>query len=133
MNKDSDLCDFSFDSILDVDAVENVNLEVDRNVVIPTDVYISITVTSTDVIHSWAVPQLGIKIDAIPGRIANAVLYTFMDGVYYGQCSELCGVLHGFMPICVESVDLDLFFHWVFLNTDFFFGIPFVDFTNINF
>lgn len=130
LNKDSDLCDFSFDSILDVDAVENVNLEVDRNVVIPTDVYISITVTSTDVIHSWAVPQLGIKIDAIPGRIANAVLYTFMDGVYYGQCSELCGVLHGFMPICVESVDLDLFFHWVFLNTDLFFGVPVLDFTD---
>jgi heme/copper-type cytochrome/quinol oxidase subunit 2 len=79
-------------------------------VVIPTDAYISITITSTDVIHSWAVPQLGIKVDAVPGRIANAILYTFMDGVYYGQCSELCGVLHGFMPICVESVPLDLFF-----------------------
>lgn len=73
---------------------------------------------------------MGIKIDAIPGRIANAVLYTFMDGVYYGQCSELCGVLHGFMPICVESVDLDLFFHWVFLNTDLFFGVPVLDFTD---
>ena len=83
---------------------------------VPTDVYISMTVTSTDVIHSWAVQQLGIKIDAVPGRIANAVLYTFLDGVYYGQCSELCGVLHGFMPICVESVALDLFFCWVFLN-----------------
>jgi len=127
------LCDFSFDSILDVDAVENVNLEVDRNVVIPTDIYISITVTSTDVIHSWAVPQLGIKIDAIPGRIANAVLYTFMDGVYYGQCSELCGVLHGFMPICVESVNIYLFFHWVFLNNEFFYFNPEISFVSFTF
>ena len=133
MDKNSELCDFSFDSILDVDAVENVNLEVDRNVVIPTDIYISITVTSTDVIHSWAVPQLGIKIDAIPGRIANAVLYTFMDGVYYGQCSELCGVLHGFMPICVESVNIDLFFHWVFLNNDFFSVHPEISFVSFTF
>ena len=112
----SEFCQVSFDSILDVDAVENANLEVDRRVVIPTDVYISITVTSTDVIHSWAVPQLGLKVDAVPGRLSNAVLYTFMDGVYFGQCSELCGVLHGFMPICVESVPFELFFFWVFLN-----------------
>jgi hypothetical protein len=106
----SDMYDFAFDSILDVEAVENVNLEVDRRVVIPTNVYISITITSTDVIHSWAVPQLGIKVDAVPGRLSHSVLYTFMDGVYFGQCSELCGVLHGFMPICVESVPLELFF-----------------------
>lgn len=112
----SDFCQVSFDSILDVDAVENANLEVDRRVVIPTDVYISVTVTSADVIHSWAVPQLGLKVDAVPGRLSNAVLYTFMDGVYFGQCSELCGVLHGFMPICVESVPFELFFFWVFLN-----------------
>ena len=75
---------------------------------------------------------MGIKIDAIPGRIANSILYTFMDGVYYGQCSELCGVLHGFMPICVESVDLFLFHHWAFLNIDFFLGVPFVDFSNLD-
>lgn len=110
--------DFAFDSILDVDALVNVNLEVDRRVVIPTDVFVSLSITSTDVIHSWAVPQLGIKIDAIPGRIANTILHSFMDGVYYGQCSELCGVLHGFMPICVESVSSELFFFWVYLNTN---------------
>ena len=56
-------------------------------------------------------PQLGIKVDAIPGRIANTILYSSIDGIYYGQCSELCGVLHGFMPICVESVSIDLFLH----------------------
>jgi heme/copper-type cytochrome/quinol oxidase subunit 2 len=110
--------DFSFDSVLDVDAVQNVNLEVDRHVVIPTDVFVSITITSTDVIHSWAVPQLGIKVDAIPGRIANTVLYSFISGTFYGQCSELCGVLHGFMPICVESVPTKLFFIWTCLCTE---------------
>lgn len=117
---ESDLVyEFSFDSILDVDAVENLNLEVDRPVTIPTDVFISITITSTDVIHSWAVPQLGIKVDAIPGRIASTVLYTFCDGSFYGQCSELCGVLHGFMPICVESVSINLFCLFVTLNSEF--------------
>lgn len=108
--------DFSFDSILDVDAVENFLLEVDMHVVIPTDMYISVSITSTDVIHSWAVPQLGIKVDAIPGRIANTILHSSFDGIYYGQCSELCGVLHGFMPICIESVPTNLFFNWVWLN-----------------
>jgi heme/copper-type cytochrome/quinol oxidase subunit 2 len=115
---EEELHEFSFDSILDVDAVENYLLEVDKHVVIPTDVYISISITSTDVIHSWAVPQLGLKVDAIPGRIANTVLYSCIDGIYYGQCSELCGVLHGFMPICVESVSYELFLTWVFLSTD---------------
>ena len=87
-----------------------MNLDVDRHLVIPTDMYISVAVTSADVIHSWALPRLGIKVDAIPGRIANTVLYTYVSDVFYGQCSELCGVLHGFMPICVESVPAALFF-----------------------
>jgi heme/copper-type cytochrome/quinol oxidase subunit 2 len=114
----NDCFDFSFDSVLDVDAVENANLEVDRRLVIPTDVFLSITITSTDVIHSWAVPQLGIKVDAVPGRMAYTVLSSFMSGAYYGQCSELCGVLHGFMPICVEAVPATYFFEWVCLSTD---------------
>lgn len=95
---------------MDVDALHNLNLEVDKHVIIPIDVRISITVTSTDVIHSWAVPQLGIKIDAVPGRLSNSMLHSFMYGNFFGQCSELCGVLHGFMPICVEVVPLDVFF-----------------------
>ena len=93
-----------FDSILDVDVVENLYLEVDCRMVIPTDMLISLTITSDDVIHSWAVPNLGVKIDAVPGRITTTVLSTFMDGVFYGQCSELCGVLHGFMPICLYAI-----------------------------
>jgi heme/copper-type cytochrome/quinol oxidase subunit 2 len=77
--------------------------------VVPTEVNICPTFTSTDVIHSRAVPQLGIKVDAVPGRIATTILSTFADGIYYGQCSELCGVLHGSMPICVQSVPMASF------------------------
>lgn len=103
--------DFAFDSILDIDAIVNAYLEVDSRLVIPTDLLVNLTITSTDVIHSWAVPNLGIKVDAVPGRLSTTTLYTYVDGVFYGQCSELCGVLHGFMPICVESVPVDIFFH----------------------
>jgi heme/copper-type cytochrome/quinol oxidase subunit 2 len=108
-NGDNDLC---FDSVLDVDAVVNRNLEVDNAVIIPTGAKIGLSFTSTDVIHSWAVPQLGVKVDAVPGRLSNVSINTFADGVYYGQCSELCGVMHGFMPICVESVPTICFFMW---------------------
>ncbi len=102
--------DFMFDSILDIDASVNSYLEVDNRMVIPTDLSVHANITSTDVIHSWAVPNLGVKIDAVPGRVTTCTLFTFVEGVFYGQCSELCGVLHGFMPICVESVPFDMFF-----------------------
>jgi heme/copper-type cytochrome/quinol oxidase subunit 2 len=102
--------DVIFDSILDVSVVNNIFLEVDKRLVIPTDLNISVSVTSTDVIHSWAVPQLGIKIDAVPGRLSNVVMCAVVAGVYFGQCSELCGVLHGFMPIAIEAVELRTFF-----------------------
>ena len=102
--------DVVFDSILDVSVVKNIFLEVDKRLVIPTDLNISVSVTSTDVIHSWAVPHLGIKIDAVPGRISNVVMCAVVEGVFFGQCSELCGALHGFMPITIEAVDLTTFF-----------------------
>lgn len=111
--------DFMFDSVLDIDAIVNAYLEVDNRLVIPTDVLISLTITSTDVIHSWAVPNLGIKVDAVPGRLSTSLLSTYVDGVFYGQCSELCGVLHGFMPICVEAVSIDLFFYWALIQSQY--------------
>jgi cytochrome c oxidase subunit 2 len=83
---------------------------VDRNLVIPINTNILLSVTSTDVIHSWAVPQLGIKVDAVPGKLTHTILFTYTDGLFYGQCSELCGVYHGFMPICVEAVEVELFY-----------------------
>lgn len=80
------------------------NLEVDRRLTLPTRTHIRFLVTATDVIHSWAVPALGIKADAIPGRLQKVSTFIQREGVFYGQCSELCGALHGFMPIVVEAV-----------------------------
>lgn len=91
-------------------------LEVDNRLVLPVNTHIRLMVTSVDVIHSWAVPSLGIKVDGIPGRLNQTALYIKRPGVFYGQCSELCGVNHGFMPIVVEAVDFDQFIDWVCFN-----------------
>lgn len=80
------------------------NLEVDKRLTLPTRTHIRFLITATDVLHSWAVPALGIKADAIPGRLQRVSTFIQREGVYYGQCSELCGSLHGFMPIVVEAV-----------------------------
>ena len=79
-------------------------LEVDNSITIRANKFTRFLITSTDVIHSWAVPALGVKVDACPGRIATVTILPTRLGVYYGQCSEICGVNHGFMPICVEVV-----------------------------
>jgi heme/copper-type cytochrome/quinol oxidase subunit 2 len=70
-------------------------------------------ITSADVLHSWAVPSLGIKCDAIPGRLNQVCMFIKREGVFYGQCSELCGTNHAFMPIVVEAVSLDDYVSWV--------------------
>ena len=67
----------------------------------------------SDVIHSFAVPALGLKIDAIPGRLNQTSVLVEREGVYYGQCSEICGVHHGFMPIAVEAVSLEKYLAWL--------------------
>ncbi len=88
-------------------------LEVDNSVVLPMGVYIRVNVTAADVLHSWAVPSLGIKIDAVPHRINSGIIFLQRPGVFYGQCSEICGVNHGFMPIVVKSVSVDNYLEWV--------------------
>jgi cytochrome c oxidase subunit 2 len=88
-------------------------LEVDNSVVLPMGVYIRVNVTAADVLHSWAVPSLGIKIDAVPHRINSGIIFLQRTGVFYGQCSEICGVNHGFMPIVVKSVSVDNYLDWV--------------------
>ena len=88
-------------------------LEVDNRVVVPVHTHIRVLLTSVDVLHSWAVPSLGVKCDAIPGRLNQTGFYLLREGVFYGQCSELCGVNHGFMPIVVEGVTLDQYVQWV--------------------
>lgn len=78
-------------------------LEVDQRVYLPIRTHIRILVTSADVLHSWAVPSLGVKIDACPGRISQLSTYITRPGIFYGQCSEICGVNHAFMPVVVEA------------------------------
>jgi cytochrome c oxidase subunit 2 len=88
-------------------------LEVDNRVVLPINTHIRLLVTAADVLHSWAVPSFGIKVDACPGRLSQASLFLKREGVYYGQCSEICGVNHGFMPIVVCGVPVDTYIKWI--------------------
>nr|BAN63339.1 cytochrome c oxidase subunit II [Alviniconcha hessleri] len=88
-------------------------LDVDHRVVLPTQTDVRILVTSADVIHSWAIPSLGVKADAIPGRLNQLSFYVKYPGVFYGQCSEICGANHSFMPIVLEAIPLENFMEWV--------------------
>lgn len=89
-------------------------LEVDNRVVLPIKMHIRLLVSAADVLHNWAVPSFGIKVDACPGRLSQASLFIKRKGVYYGQCSEICGVNHGFMPIVVKGVKTRVFVSWIF-------------------
>jgi cytochrome c oxidase subunit 2 len=82
-------------------------------VVVPVNKIVRVQVTAADVIHSWAVPALGVKTDAVPGRLNETWFKANREGVFYGQCSELCGARHAFMPIAVEVVSQEKFDEWV--------------------
>ena len=85
-------------------------LEVERRVVLPEKTHIRLLVTAADVLHSWTVPSFGVKVDACPGRLNQASLFIKRCGVFFGQCSEICGVNHGFMPIAIRVVsNVDFF------------------------
>jgi heme/copper-type cytochrome/quinol oxidase subunit 2 len=88
-------------------------LEVDNRVVVPTNSHIRVLITASDVLHSWAIPSLGVKLDACPGRLNQTSMYIKREGVFYGQCSEICGINHGFMPIVVEAVSLEDYLVWL--------------------
>ena len=107
---------FSFDSVMVPDAdIKDRSvrlLEVDNRIVLPVETDIRLLFTSEDVIHAWAIPALVAKIDAVPGRINESWVRINRPGIYYGQCSELCGVNHGFMPIAVEAVSKEAFKRW---------------------
>nr|QAU54030.1 cytochrome oxidase subunit 2 [Distolasterias nipon] len=93
-------------------------LEVDNRLTLPSQTPIRVLVTSSDVLHSWTVPSLGIKMDAVPGRLNQVNFFISRCGLFYGQCSEICGANHSFMPIVIESVNFSSFENWVssFLN-----------------
>lgn len=91
-------------------------LDVDNRLIVPVNTHIRFIVTATDVLHDFAVPSLGLKIDATPGRLNQTSALIDREGVFYGQCSEICGVWHGFMPISIEAVEVSDFFAWVDSN-----------------
>jgi len=113
----SDFLDIEFDSyIIPTNELERGDfrlLEVDHRVVLPTQTDIRVLVTSADVIHSWTVPSLGVKADAVPGRLNQLRFYIKYPGIFYGQCSEICGANHSFIPIVVEAIPLENFMEWV--------------------
>nr|YP_636883.1 cytochrome c oxidase subunit II [Sirembo imberbis]BAC23193.1 cytochrome c oxidase subunit II [Sirembo imberbis] len=115
----TDYVDVEFDSYMinttDLAPGEFRLLDVDNRVVIPMDSPIRVLVTADDVLHSWAVPTLGIKTDAVPGRLNQTTFLSPRTGVSYGQCSEICGANHSFMPIVVETVPLEDFEKWLVL------------------
>nr|BAI77022.1 cytochrome c oxidase subunit II [Tetrabrachium ocellatum] len=88
-------------------------LEADHRMVVPVGNCVRVLVTAEDVLHSWAVPALGVKMDAVPGRLNQTAFTVSRAGVFYGQCSEICGINHSFMPIVVEAVPLKYFKDWV--------------------
>nr|ABK19915.1 cytochrome oxidase subunit 2 [Ichthyomyzon bdellium]ABK19916.1 cytochrome oxidase subunit 2 [Ichthyomyzon greeleyi]ABK19917.1 cytochrome oxidase subunit 2 [Ichthyomyzon greeleyi]ABK19918.1 cytochrome oxidase subunit 2 [Ichthyomyzon greeleyi] len=87
-------------------------LDVDHRIVVPMESPIRMLITSEDVIHSWTIPSLGTKVDAVPGRLNQVTFITTRPGLFFGQCSEICGANHSFMPIALETVPLSNFENW---------------------
>ena len=79
-------------------------LEVDKAPILPIKTHIRLLITSADVLHCWTIPSIGVKIDAVPGRLNQGTIFFHTTGIHYGQCSEICGVNHGFMPIKIVSI-----------------------------
>nr|ACL50766.1 cytochrome oxidase subunit II [Harpalus rufipes] len=88
-------------------------LDVDNRIILPFNTQIRVLVTAMDVIHSWTIPALGVKIDATPGRLNQSNFFMNRSGLFYGQCSEICGANHSFMPIVIESVPMYNFINWM--------------------
>lgn len=86
-------------------------LETNERVIVPHHTHIRLLITSADVLHSWTIPSFGVKIDACPGRLSQASIFIKRAGLYFGQCSEICGVNHGFMPIVVKAISPSLFYN----------------------
>nr|WNX95654.1 cytochrome c oxidase subunit 2 [Chlaenius rufifemoratus bimaculatus] len=113
----SDFQKLEFDSyMIPSNELENSNfrlLDVDNRIILPFNSQIRVIVTATDVIHSWTIPALGVKIDATPGRLNQSSFFMNRSGLFYGQCSEICGANHSFMPIVIESVPTNTFINWI--------------------
>nr|CCB84617.1 cytochrome c oxidase subunit II [Bahadzia jaraguensis] len=113
----SDFPNIEFDSYMIPQENNNLYdhrlLETDNHLILPTNTQIRLITTATDVIHSWTIPSLGIKADAVPGRLNQLMFLINRPGFFYGQCSEICGAYHSFMPIKIEAVPMKFFMNWV--------------------
>nr|ACY73591.1 cytochrome c oxidase II [Pseudolucia chilensis] len=111
----SDFKNIEFDSYMINEF--NINnfrlLDVDNRIIIPMNNNIRMLITATDVIHSWTVPAIGVKVDANPGRLNQTSFFINRPGIFFGQCSEICGANHSFMPIVIESISIKNFINWV--------------------
>nr|ABA10679.1 cytochrome oxidase subunit II [Methona confusa] len=112
----SDFYNIEFDSYM-IQTPENINnfrlLDVDNRITLPMNNQIRVLVTAMDVIHSWTIPALGVKVDANPGRLNQTSFFINRPGLFFGQCSEICGANHSFMPIVIESIPMKYFIHWI--------------------
>nr|YP_010616526.1 cytochrome c oxidase subunit II [Vagrans egista]WAU48160.1 cytochrome c oxidase subunit 2 [Vagrans egista] len=112
----SDFNNIEFDSymIQEIDKSSLFRLlDVDNRITLPMNNQIRILVTASDVIHSWTVPSLGVKVDANPGRLNQTSFFINRPGIFFGQCSEICGANHSFMPIVIESISIKNFINWI--------------------
>nr|YP_009045657.1 cytochrome c oxidase subunit II [Napialus hunanensis]AIC37450.1 cytochrome c oxidase subunit II [Napialus hunanensis] len=113
----SDFNNIEFDSYMipsnDLKLNEFRLLDVDNHIILPMNTQIRILITATDVIHSWTIPSLGVKVDATPGRLNQSNFFLNRPGLFYGQCSEICGANHSFMPIVIESIKMNNFINWI--------------------
>lgn len=116
-----DFNNLEFDSFINQFNYKNSNLfrllDVDNRLIIPYKNQIRLLFTSIDVIHSWTIPSIGIKIDSIPGRINQSSIFLNRPGLYFGQCSEICGINHRFIPIVIERTSKLYFLNWLKINS----------------
>lgn len=88
-------------------------LDVDNRTVVPFNVHFRFLISSADVLHAWTVPSIGVKVDAVPGRLNQLKFIVQRPGLFFGQCSEICGANHSFIPICLEVVNASAFLSWI--------------------
>nr|WOR81111.1 cytochrome c oxidase subunit II [Anaspides driesseni] len=113
----SDFLDFEFDSYMIPSNELNFSnfrlLDVDNRTILPINTQIRVLISAADVIHSWTIPALGVKADAIPGRLNQVSFLISRPGLFFGQCSEICGANHSFMPIVIEAIPANNFLNWI--------------------
>nr|YP_010414495.1 cytochrome c oxidase subunit II [Nepsalus petrophilus]URT60648.1 cytochrome c oxidase subunit 2 [Nepsalus petrophilus] len=117
----SDFINVEFDSYMTPTNELSTNgfrlLDVDNRTTLPANTQVRMLITAADVLHSWTVPAMGVKIDATPGRLNQTNFFINRPGLFFGQCSEICGANHSFMPIVIESTPMKIFINWVKMNS----------------